>query len=266
MGLAMPIYYDSSDGLVKLDTTSDEKYGSVWTAAERYNNFVDYVHDGDSDEADKMIAKHCPAYDGTTSGSTNTDGYEVDDDTAFGVRGSGFSNSDLTKLNDDLDDENSAILFPFTWGCQYGTQRPEKTCKFPKYKYYSNGNPCYRPSEALGHAQTAAFVSIVIVQWADLVICKTRKLSIYHQGMSNTVMLFGLFSETCLCAFLAYVPPLHTGIKTRDILFFHWCPSMPYSLLIFLYDETRKYLIRKHNREFKGTPNQEGWLEKFTYY
>merc|ERR1712179_768038 len=34
---------------------------------------------------------------------------------------------------------------------------------------------------------TAFFVSIVVVQWADLIICKTRKLSVFHQGMSNWI-------------------------------------------------------------------------------
>lgn len=30
---------------------------------------------------------------------------------------------------------------------------------------------------------TAFFSSIVIVQWADLIICKTRRNSLYQQGM-----------------------------------------------------------------------------------
>lgn len=30
---------------------------------------------------------------------------------------------------------------------------------------------------------TAFFVSIVVVQWADLIICKTRRNSILQQGM-----------------------------------------------------------------------------------
>ena len=34
---------------------------------------------------------------------------------------------------------------------------------------------------------TAFFVSIVIVQWADLIICKTRKNSVFQQGMKNKV-------------------------------------------------------------------------------
>ena len=31
---------------------------------------------------------------------------------------------------------------------------------------------------------TAFFVSIVIVQWADLIICKTRRNSLFTQGMT----------------------------------------------------------------------------------
>merc|ERR1712214_213876 len=43
---------------------------------------------------------------------------------------------------------------------------------------------------------TAFFVSIVIVQWADLIICKTRKNSVFQQGMKNHFLNFGLFFET----------------------------------------------------------------------
>jgi len=40
---------------------------------------------------------------------------------------------------------------------------------------------------------TAFFVSIVIVQWTDLIICKTRRNSVIHQGMLNHHLNFGLF-------------------------------------------------------------------------
>merc|ERR1712062_115310 len=36
------------------------------------------------------------------------------------------------------------------------------------------------------------FASIVVVQWADLIICKTRKNSVFQQGMKNHFMNFGL--------------------------------------------------------------------------
>merc|ERR1712091_766778 len=52
---------------------------------------------------------------------------------------------------------------------------------------------------------TAFFVSIVVVQWADLIICKTRKNSVFQQGMKNHFMNFGLVFETLLAAFLSSV-------------------------------------------------------------
>ena len=33
-------------------------------------------------------------------------------------------------------------------------------------------------------AQTAFFIAIVVIQWADLIISKTRRNSIFHQGMT----------------------------------------------------------------------------------
>ena len=202
-------------------------------------------------------------------------------------------------------DEN----WPYGYGCPYGSVKPTRQCKFSvdtdKLPGTDTPPPCYKASEALGHAQvssipgrpgqgaprdplpasrnvvdnathalthkftstpspqTAAFVSIVIVQWADLLICKTRSLSIYHQGMKNPVLLFGMFSETCLCLLLAYAPGVDQGLGTRPLMFIHWCPSMPYSVCIFLYDELRKFLLRRDRRNH---PGKIGFVERFSYY
>ena len=56
---------------------------------------------------------------------------------------------------------------------------------------------------------------IVVVQWADLIICKTRKLSVFQQGMSNWFMNFGLFFETALACFLSYTPGMDKGTVQR---------------------------------------------------
>ncbi|XP_040594547.1 sodium/potassium-transporting ATPase subunit alpha-4 isoform X2 [Mesocricetus auratus] len=71
--------------------------------------------------------------------------------------------------------------------------------------------------------QTSFFISIVIVQWADLIICKTRRNSLFKQGMKIN----------------------------------WWFCAIPYSALIFIYDEGRKLIIRRR---------PGGWLEKETYY
>lgn len=104
---------------------------------------------------------------------------------------------------------------------------------------------------------TAFFVSIVIVQWADLIICKTRRNSIIHQGMSNMAMNFGLVFETCLAMFLCYCPGMGVLLKLYPIKVSWWFPAMPFSLLIFMYDEARRFILRR---------NPGGWIELETYY
>merc|ERR1712179_821356 len=104
---------------------------------------------------------------------------------------------------------------------------------------------------------TAFFVSIVVVQWADLIICKTRKNSVFQQGMKNHFMNFGLVFETVLAAFLSYTPGMEKGLRMYPLKINWWIPAMPFSLLIFCYDETRKLILRR---------NPGGWLESETYY
>ena len=104
---------------------------------------------------------------------------------------------------------------------------------------------------------TAFFASIVVVQWADLIICKTRKNSLFQQGMSNKMLNFGIFFETALAAFLSYTPGMDKGLRMYPLKINWWIPAIPFSILIFCYDETRKYLLRR---------NPGGWIEQETYY
>merc|ERR1711931_579261 len=90
---------------------------------------------------------------------------------------------------------------------------------------------------------TAFFVSIVVVQWADLIICKTRKNSVFTQGMKNWFMNFGLVFETILAAFLSYTPGMDKGLKMYPLKINWWFPALPFSILIFVFDETRKFFL-----------------------
>ncbi|KHN82508.1 Sodium/potassium-transporting ATPase subunit alpha [Toxocara canis] len=105
--------------------------------------------------------------------------------------------------------------------------------------------------------QTAYFVSIVVVQWADLIISKTRRNSLVQQGMSNWTLNFGLVFETALAAFMCYCPGLDNGLRMYGLRFSWWFPALPFSILIFVYDEARRFCIRR----FPG-----GWVERETYY
>ncbi|XP_063222507.1 sodium/potassium-transporting ATPase subunit alpha isoform X2 [Bacillus rossius redtenbacheri] len=116
----------------------------------------------------------------------------------------------------------------------------------------------YRDRKKLEYTcHTAFFVTIVVVQWADLIICKTRRNSIIHQGMRNWALNFGLLFETCLAAFLSYCPGMDKGLRMYPLKFVWWLPGLPFMLAIFIYDEVRRFYLRR---------NPGGWLEQETYY
>lgn len=104
---------------------------------------------------------------------------------------------------------------------------------------------------------TGFFVSIIIVQWADLIICKTRRLSVLHQGFKNHTMTAALIFETVLAIFLCYCPGLDVALRFQNLRFVWWLPAIPFSLLIFVYDECRRLVLRR---------NPGGFVERETYY
>ena len=126
---------------------------------------------------------------------------------------------------------------------------------------------CYTV-EALFYAQCGYLIAIVCVQWSDLLICKTRNLSISQQGMINNNANFALFFETALVAILSYVPPLNTVLGTRMIAPVHFAiPSVSFFMVIIFYDEVRKVFLRRgmkigSNKRIKF----DGWVVRNTYY
>ncbi|KXZ52251.1 hypothetical protein GPECTOR_10g882 [Gonium pectorale] len=111
---------------------------------------------------------------------------------------------------------------------------------------------------ALSQGQTAYFVAVVMNKVIAALMSKTRKLSIFSQGiMNNKFMLGGFVFEACIVVLIAYVPPLNVVFSTGPISGLHWLPGIPWFLLCFLYDEGRKALMR-------ASPG--GWVERLTYW
>jgi sodium/potassium-transporting ATPase subunit alpha len=144
--------------------------------------------------------------------------------------------------------------------CRWTKEAPE----FWRRNLVEDQNICYS-SEALKYAQTAYLVSIVVVQWADLMISKTRNLSISQQGMNNWFANFGLVFETTLVAILCYFPWFNIPLGTRMLASPHFgVPSFPFFAVIFFYDEGRKSLLRAGIE--KETNRIRGWVAQNTYY
>lgn len=136
-------------------------------------------------------------------------------------------------------------------------------CKVYQISPVSHREVCYT-TEALKYAQTSFFFSIVISQFFNSLACKTRKISVKDQGLKNVFMIFGWLSEFCLCLFLAYLLPINHVFGTRDLILPHFIlPAVPHGILLTLYDEIRKYLIRNYR---KDTPKHPNWFERNCCY
>jgi sodium/potassium-transporting ATPase subunit alpha len=159
----------------------------------------------------------------------------------------------------------------------YGT-----TCQFPESRssrvetHAENGDDyvhvCYS-TDALKYAQSAYFVSMPMVQFSNMWFCKTRKLSLLHQGMRNMFMNYSVIGEMAVALALLYIPFMNILFGTRPIAIWHFMiPAMPFAVWIFIFDETRKYFVRQGDtpagRAITGAPYTMlgAWMYSHSYY
>lgn len=167
--------------------------------------------------------------------------------------GSGATNP-LTNKVSDID--------PSKWSGDISTR---------EYKQCKNIASSEIAWESLKYAQGAYFGSIVVGQIAGLLVCKTRWLSITKQGMKNNFMLFGIASEIALVISMAYIKPFNIALGTRNIRLVHWFCAIPFAMLILIFDESRKALMRatsteKTDQRTGQVTKVPGWLERNCAY
>lgn len=109
----------------------------------------------------------------------------------------------------------------------------------------------------LNEARSGYFLSIVISQMVDLVMCKTRRNSIFQQGMGNWLVNFSFVFEFILTGILLYVPGTGYILKTMPLKAYWYWPCLPLAAFLWIYDELRRLCIRN----FPG-----GIMDQETYY
>ncbi|KAJ6656033.1 hypothetical protein lerEdw1_004438 [Lerista edwardsae] len=108
------------------------------------------------------------------------------------------------------------------------------------------------------HGSTAFFVSITIEQVADLIIRKTRRNSIFQQGLfRNKAIWVGIFSQFSIALTLCYGFGSAYILHFTPLRFQYWFIAAPFAVFIWVYDEFRKLLIRR----YPGS-----WWDKNMYY
>ncbi|MDF2153423.1 HAD-IC family P-type ATPase [Vibrio sp. CAU 1672] len=106
----------------------------------------------------------------------------------------------------------------------------------------SSSDPLYRS------AVTAFFASIVICQIANVMVCRTRRQSVFSLGaLTNRLVILGIITELILLAVICYVPICNTFFGTAPLEAWQLLLSLPFALVIFFGDELRRMYIRKEN-------------------
>ncbi|CAD5207829.1 unnamed protein product [Bursaphelenchus okinawaensis] len=116
----------------------------------------------------------------------------------------------------------------------------------------------YHQRKQLEHScHGAFFFAIVIVQWADLIVARTRSASMLSHRFSNIVLTTGMLSTVVLSYIFLYVPGIQdifqlTGLRLRWTMI-----AVPFGWFLVLFDETRRMAIRR---------SPTGWVFRETYY
>ena len=103
----------------------------------------------------------------------------------------------------------------------------------------------------LNVASSIYFVTLVVMQWFNLMAVRTRRLSIFqHPPVLNkqtqNLWLFPAILFALLMAFFwLYIPKLQDVLETAEVPVEYWFLPMTFGLGITLLDEARKFAVRK---------------------
>ena len=172
-------------------------------------------------------------------------------------------NSDFDGAQVDWASTGNAMYDLRIW---YWHHKTWAECRFPGDRStISNYRVCYG-TEGLKYAQFSYFLSIVVMQWANVVSVKTKRVSLFYHGLRNYVSLHGVLFETLLAIFIAFTPGLDVSFGGRRVHFLHFFfPAFPFFIYVIIYDELRKYGIRYQHEKNQGTA-KIGWFERNTLY
>ena len=103
--------------------------------------------------------------------------------------------------------------------CRFNNPKMYTKWFYTSFSWFTGPNGAEMPlcysTEAWKMAQTAFFIAIIEMQYANIFICKTRSLSIGQQGiLNNKWILFGMFTELLVGLAVAYVPPFNVALQS----------------------------------------------------
>ncbi|XDG04654.1 hypothetical protein ABKA04_004269 [Annulohypoxylon sp. FPYF3050] len=111
-------------------------------------------------------------------------------------------------------------------------------------------------AQKLNEASSIYFVNLVVMQWFNLLAVRTRRWSIFqhppafNKDTQNLYLFPAIIFALSMAILWLYIPQLQSILGTSPVPVEHWFLPFAFGLFILLFDETRKFLIRKYPNEF----------------
>ncbi|KAJ4463089.1 ion-transporting P-type ATPase [Paratrimastix pyriformis] len=101
------------------------------------------------------------------------------------------------------------------------------------------------PLPLLRTAQSSFFFTVVLTQIGNILLCKTRRFSLFrHPLFKNKHMFLAILVELLIALFLVYVPWMHVIIATNWLAWPAAAVGGGFIFILIFYDEIRKLFIR----------------------
>jgi len=108
------------------------------------------------------------------------------------------------------------------------------------------GMPLAAPAPLYLQATTASLAAIILMQVANVFICRDPRRSAFSSNpFANRLLLVGVASELLLLAALVYSPPGHLMFGTAPFAPAVWLFILPFPLAMLALEELRKALARR---------------------
>eukprot|EP01114_Cavostelium_apophysatum_P003849 TRINITY_DN1398_c0_g1_i3.p1 TRINITY_DN1398_c0_g1~~TRINITY_DN1398_c0_g1_i3.p1 ORF type:complete len:1025 (-),score=278.85 TRINITY_DN1398_c0_g1_i3:41-3115(-) len=145
----------------------------------------------------------------------------------------------------------------FPIGALFGSARKYFKPDAPDFYVGDRAFTADQQMDALAAAQTTFFCSIIMTQFADALICKTRFLSLFQSKSRNVMQALGIIIAIGVGIVFAFVPVFNYVLGTAPFNVTDWSLTLPFFFLILAQDELRKYIIRR---------NPKGKFAKYTFW
>jgi len=135
-----------------------------------------------------------------------------------------------------------------------------RPCVYNQISPVSNLPVCYSSAEIVKYAETAYYGAAVMNQVFNAIVCKTKSQSILTQPFTTTMFWTGLVVQFVVSFIICYIKPFNVAFSSRDVNLFHFGFYGSFTaIILLLYEETRKYLIRNWPKP-RGS-NRPNWFE-----